>query len=94
MSHVVRPSPSHMLPTLPPLYRAALSRISKMTSSRSGDAARSPNARLDMENARSATPNIWNMSDRQTPLKAFHDKAAHETIRVDNPDWMEVDIHG
>ena len=23
-----------------------------------------------------------------------HDKAAHKTIRVDNPNWMEVDIHG
>ena len=24
----------------------------------------------------------------------IHDKAAHKTIRVDNPNWMEVDIHG
>ena len=30
----------------------------------------------------------------QTPLKAFHDKAAHKTISVDNPNWMEVDIRG
>ena len=29
----------------------------------------------------------------QTPPKAFHDKAAHKTIRVDNSNWMEVDIH-
>ena len=38
----------------------------------------------------------WSLDidNRQTPLKAFHDKAAHETIRTDNPDWMEVDIHG
>ena len=37
----------------------------------------------------------WSLDidNRQTPLKAFHDKAAHEATRVDNPDWMEVDIH-
>ena len=38
----------------------------------------------------------WSLDidNRQTPLKAFHDKAAYETIRIDNPNWMEVDIHG
>ncbi len=38
----------------------------------------------------------WSLDidNHQTPLKAFHDKAAYETIRVDNPNWMEVDIHG
>ena len=38
----------------------------------------------------------WSLDidNRQTPLKAFHDKVAHETIRVDDPNWMEVDIHG
>ncbi len=38
----------------------------------------------------------WSLDidNRQTPLKAFHDKLAYETIRTDNPNWMEVDIHG
>ena len=38
----------------------------------------------------------WSLDidNHQTPLKAFHDKVAYETIRVDNPNWMEVDIHG
>ncbi len=38
----------------------------------------------------------WSLDidNHQTPLKAFHDKATYETIRVDNPNWMEVDIHG
>ena len=38
----------------------------------------------------------WSLDidNHQTPPKAFHDKAAHGTIRVDNPNWMEVDIHG
>ena len=30
----------------------------------------------------------------QTPLKAFHDKAADESARVANPNWMEADVHG
>ena len=32
--------------------------------------------------------------NRQIPLKAFHDKTAHESIRTDNLDCMVVDIHG
>ena len=38
----------------------------------------------------------WSLDidNRQTPLKAFHDKLAHETTRADDPNWMEVDIHG
>ena len=38
----------------------------------------------------------WSLDidNRQTPLKAFRDKTAHETIRTDNPYWMEIDIHG
>ena len=38
----------------------------------------------------------WSLDidNRQTPLKAFRDKTAYETIRADNPSWMEVDIHG
>ena len=27
-------------------------------------------------------------------LKAFGDKTAYETIKADNSNWMEVDIHG
>ncbi len=30
----------------------------------------------------------------QTPLKAFHDKAADESTRATNPNWMEADVHG
>ena len=38
----------------------------------------------------------WSLDidNRQTPLKAFHDKMAHKAIRKDNPNWMEADIHG
>lgn len=34
------------------------------------------------------------MGHRQTPPKVFHDKSAYETIRTDNHDWMEADVHG
>ncbi len=32
----------------------------------------------------------WSLDidDRQTPLKAFGDETAYETIRADNPNWM------
>ena len=38
----------------------------------------------------------WSLDidNRQTPLKAFHDKSICESIIVENPNWMEVDIHG
>ena len=38
----------------------------------------------------------WSLDidNRQTPLKAFHDKSICESIIVENPNWMEDDIHG
>lgn len=38
----------------------------------------------------------WSLDidNRQTPLKAFHDKSICESIIVENPKWMEDDIHG
>ena len=38
----------------------------------------------------------WSLDidNRQTPLKTFRNKTAYETTRADNPNWMEVDVHG
>ena len=33
------------------------------------------------------------MGNCQTPLKALHDKTAHETTSIGNPNWIEVGIH-